>query len=1269
MRHKGFLTTAVDACGHRACQPRQTPRAQVAQKSIAGPSRLPLSGSSSICSPSPSPPPLSPWPSTSPFAISHSLSPSTTAASYSASRQTPTPTTSPSSALQRNAHKYCSPSHHFSAQISTHSYLSFLYPPSCLAYAQRSISPSSSRAVRRKSSLAPTNAVSSAAAAQQVASPHDDRSHQQHPSAHFESDFSFFRHHYDPPPRLVDHPRTNALLQQDASTHLEDDAASHQSAHDVAATPTAPSHRIQASAAALSSLRQQSLALRESLQANTPIDAATTEAACRRVVLQSCTIKPRLHARRARAIAYETVADCATHLLASGQSIPAGNVIRHLLVKLDWHPRSLSELELPPCHASSTLDATTRGKSAAAARLAFVAQQVISLLTLAPSTSSPRPTRRFESQQHLDTATSLLAAMHLAQMPRSTASQTALIRAMITSGHTQLAVQTFTAEVRAWWSAHKEARRPRSSMRRKAAFTVESGKPSSQALREITSALQQVEQILSRVRPDLLTQLSERERQALTVKRTEYASSLVDLIRLVRGGRLPIPPAPSAPEMIWIQSACCRFESTTLLNESTGNGASSPGPLSVAEKKSLRGAAEVIRYYLREYMQSLPDGQTRSAGNLLIAGEPVIRPALGIVAYNQLIHYAMSVLKSPSICKEVFQHMTQLRRPPLEPDAVTFNTILRQATTQRSEALARAVLITNRQSQFDASGQSSSQGGSVAEQSSKRRAPTPAATMTATPASDALAIELEQRPIRPMLQQIDTAIAQADSYRLVSLLQYVTASGLFLRRYRHEPGHAGVKEVVMRIYPALNTQRYARKSTTDALGFQQSSDLRLRPKANQASRHAILSPHVLTAALNLVAKAGKTGLALRVWRLLKRTSLQSALRSPSSDVAETPWKIPVEAATIIMQVLANEAARAPTTSHSLRSRPVIDRRMSQLTAHRQYARGWNIVASLRGRSYAGRMRSIGRVHNSAGQLGEGLRWRAAQLLAKREYAFLVHHWQLSRRLGRWRRQRLEGILQSRMESREKVEMSKRVVLDFEADQGIQPDSRFYDALLNVFGRRPGMVQRSRRHTSRSEVLSQLRRGYGQASRGAATPTERQQQAVVTEAIDVSKPRRMAASLSVVDNAAAPSQEINGLQASNVATDTHKSTPEQQSEASTPNSIDPHSLSTSQQLTHVVNRITFNSRGRRTSLPPDPCLLRILFDMEAFSLDIPVAFRWILAYCSGTPEVLENEEAARGKKRMGAFSAWRGPRVKTRGLIARRPNIAATKLMTEKKSRS
>lgn len=1098
------------------------------------------------------------------------------------------------------------------------------------------------------------SAAAATAAARQLAASHDDSDRQQHLSSQADPDFTFLRHEYDAPNFFFSHPRSNALLRQDADSHLEDEAPPLSTSLDAEKLPapletasSAPARAVQA-AASLASLRQDSIDLRSSLQTRATLDHTALVKQCRRLVLRAHRIRPKLDAKLARTIACETVADCAVYLIASAQPIAASQVLRHLLVKLGWSPRSIADMH-SPLHTLTTANSDSRQHSthpvAAATtssdlpRLVFVTQQAISQLTMAPSASSPRPVRGFQSQHHLDAAVSLVAAMHIAHVPRSTLSQSAVIRAMLAAGHTTLAAHTYAAEVRAWWKANTDARRSRSSMRHQAALIVETGKPSSQLLREITSAMRRTEDLLNRVQPDLWAQLSPREQHALGAKQLEHAECLVDLLRLVRQAKLPLPPTPSASEIAWILSACCRFETTMMLNQPDMPDASTHGSTAADHRHKVNGAARFIRYHLREYMKALPNGQPQAGAHILLGGDPVVRPPISIAVYNQLIHYALSVLKSPPICKEVFQHMTQQRQPPLQPDAVTLNTILRQATTQRHQSLARAVLTISHAENSQAAAEPDAVADRQVPEASGPAEGVVAAQDLSAATSPAAS---DSRPLRPIIQQIDSAIAQADTYRLAALLQYVTSSGLFLKRFRHEPGHIGVKEAIMRIYPVLNKKRHWHKFTDEdapagaSSQSQPSSGSDLRPKANRASRHAILHPHVLTAALNLASKAGKTGLLLRVWRLIKRTSLQSALQSSSVDVASKPWKVPVEAATILMQTLASEAARAPKAGQPSRldrlhafsgPRGAATRRKLRMAAKKEYARGWNILASVRGRSPSSKLQAAPQRLDTTAEQSEGVRWRAARVLAKREYAFLVHHWQVSRPLSIWRRQRLQAWLDSGSKAPTACTSG-----DMQRSEPC-PDSRFYDALLGVFGRRPGMAQRSKSNVSQSTVLAQLRRGFEQAQHNqhkAAHPDT----ANLEGGHYSSKGDDQAALSSAVDSAcdAAP------LGLSDVSTWT-----------------------TSEMLESVVARVQWNAHGRWSALNPHPMLVRLLLDMEALGLAIPVAYRWVLAHCAlaahddDAARLLGNDDA---RGRHGArFNKFRADRVKTRGLAVSRPNAA------------
>ncbi len=434
-------------------------------------------------------------------------------------------------------------------------------------------------------------------------------------------------------------------------------------------------------------------------------------------------------------------------------------------------------------------------------------------------------------------------------------------------------------------------------------------------------------------------------------------------------------------------------------------------------------------------MQSLPDGQTRSAGTLRVEGEPVIRPALGVGRLQ-----SADPLRPHQL--EITIHMqrglpTHVHRSatPLQPDAVTFNTILRQATTQRYESLARAVLITKQAGRPSAMLMSWGvpRSISIAGQQDARQHEISSFGLSSSARNRLCCSTLanESRRIRPIIEQIDTAIAQADSYRLVSLLQYVTASGSSCDAFDTSLVMLASKELVMRIYPALNTRRHLfRLSTAEAQDplhqnaqQQQTSGRKFRPKANQASRHAILSPHVLTAHAQLGSQGRKDWFGTASLASAQATSIQSALQSlptmsqgrpgrslskllPSSCRFLLPkhQECPKFDRTFTVAAAASIASAAG--SHGQKRDVAQTGRSSGVRSRLEHCRltPWSFLcqeARLDWQSAQQRWR-IGR----RAQVESCTMWQSASMLS------WFHHWQLSRTLSGWRRKRVEGWMKT-----------------------------------------------------------------------------------------------------------------------------------------------------------------------------------------------------------------------------------------------------------------
>jgi len=98
-------------------------------------------------------------------------------------------------------------------------------------------------------------------------------------------------------------------------------------------------------------------------------------------------------------------------------------------------------------------------------------------------------------------------------------------------------------------------------------------------------------------------------------------------------------------------------------------------------------AYDYIHEVLLQICRSLP---TENSKPSLI--HPEVLPRLDTRAYNALIHYALRHRLSPALADTVIEHMTVHRKPPLNPDVITYNTLLRSASLLRRDDLANQVL-------------------------------------------------------------------------------------------------------------------------------------------------------------------------------------------------------------------------------------------------------------------------------------------------------------------------------------------------------------------------------------------------------------------------------------------------------------------------------------------------------------------------------------------------------------------------------------------------
>lgn len=345
----------------------------------------------------------------------------------------------------------------------------------------------------------------------------------------------------------------------------------------------------------------------------------------------------------------------------------------------------------------------------------------------------------------------------------------------------------------------------------------------------------------------------------------EYAAALAVLGTLLRDNCLPLVPHDKE-DITWLIKLLYDFDA-------------------LGYRAPLTGRAErTIHATLPRFVQRLPCGRPPyNTSAVARIPHPSSRndranyfvPVLSERSYNALVQYTLHHANSPRACRQVLEHMTHVRTPPLAPSAVTVNILLRQATRRRLDALGAYALEL---------------GASLDPARTWVREED--VTLPSAEGPDASALALHLSPPR-LLAHLDEALAQNDTYRLVALVQHIALCRL---RTAAQPDGVRAVSVVLRLYPELR---------------------RTRPHTSaQAAHH----PRVYTATLYLAARAHKTALALRVWRLLKQACAANAR------------PVPPAAAAAVMRLLADAGGRQRSTM------PWAGRRRLQRDVRAQQAR-------------------------------------------------------------------------------------------------------------------------------------------------------------------------------------------------------------------------------------------------------------------------------------------------------------------------------------------
>jgi hypothetical protein len=159
--------------------------------------------------------------------------------------------------------------------------------------------------------------------------------------------------------------------------------------------------------------------------------------------------------------------------------------------------------------------------------------------------------------------------------------------------------------------------------------------------------------------------------------------------------------------------------------------------------------------------------------------------------------------------------------------------------------------------------------------------------------------------ISSFLLLVDDALRRGDTDRMISLLESPKGSNSQRKKFRaalSSTFDVSLRRLVFYLYPSLHITR--REGSLKRVVDQS------RSERNAAMNEVAFHPRVLVAILQLCAEQGKTGLAERVWRMIKRAS-----KPKTGQIQSAGWSIPIRAYTAMMNLYSMEVRRGTVNSN------------------------------------------------------------------------------------------------------------------------------------------------------------------------------------------------------------------------------------------------------------------------------------------------------------------------------------------------------------------
>ena len=411
---------------------------------------------------------------------------------------------------------------------------------------------------------------------------------------------------------------------------------------------------------------------------------------------------------------------------------------------------------------------------------------------------------------------------------------------------------------------------------------------------------------------------------------------------------------------------------------------------------------------------------------------PSENPPLDLRTYNCLLYYALRHRLSPALANSIIEHMTVHRMPPLQPDSVTYNTLLRSSSLLSRNDIAREVLEKFRQRMENSDHAVSRMASDISHLIVQRKIER---DKSRSPLYER--IQAEKFTVPNFVESPNRPHLRADLYTLSSYITHLVSIG---------KAHL-VADMIFQLLPELQVIDHPAGNLS--LDETWTHKLRVKRRKECIARAVEYGPFVFSALLNALRKAGKTGLAERVW-LLARQAERASWIPRNSPGSHPPWCLPIHAYTSMMQCYANESRKGFVcirgTRYSTSLSPSLYSMQRELPWAPQrnqsgkiYARGWAYFFLKMQAKEQG-------FHNS------GLALRAE---AGRAVGLMLYKAMRSGAMSVW--QELMLVQPDRVRL-----IPPQWATQLESLELPVPDARFFNAVLDIFGRYPGMQARRTR---------------------------------------------------------------------------------------------------------------------------------------------------------------------------------------------------------------